>query len=149
MAVSYFFIDVARFVMYVCFFLTMWSQCSDLFLPTFLWQEKMQPHPSPERVEKVADSESMAEATSKMGVFKQWTARKLWDPKRNTWWSGLFLVFFGRFWKKPANVGVHPFQSIWDSISPLGLMKSFPTLQVFNMFSCYINWFSDILSIKK
>ena len=56
------------------------NQCSNLFLPTHLWQEKMQPHPPPERVQ-VAGSESAAEATARCGN-KQWEARNFpWIPK--------------------------------------------------------------------
>lgn len=100
--------------MYV-FLWQMWSQCSDLFLPTFLWQEKMQPHPSPERVEKVADSESMAEATMQDGGFQAVKSSKIvLDLKRNIWWTGLFLVFledFGRNQRMWVSIHFNPFET--------------------------------------
>lgn len=45
---------------------------------------------------------------------KQWTARKLWDPKRNIWWSGLFLVFledFGRNQRMWVSIHFNPFET--------------------------------------
>lgn len=81
------------------------------FPPSF-GQEKMQPHPSPERVEKVADSESMAEATMQDGETSSEKLENCVGFQKKYMMNWAVFGVFGRFWKKPANVGVHPFQSI-------------------------------------
>ena len=41
---------------------------------------------------------------------------KIVGPQKKYMMKWAVFGVFVRFWKKPANVGVHPFQSIWDSI---------------------------------